>query len=71
MRLLVDTFGHVRLCKDRNLIGLPRWVIEFHDNEFGWRHTKILSGIRYNREKAIEIAKQIQKQEEEWESGIK
>ncbi len=57
MRLLIDTFGDTRLFKDRNIIGLPRWVIETIDPDFGFRYTKILSGIWYNKEKAIEIAK--------------
>ena len=57
MRLLIDTFGDTRLFKDRNLIGLPRWVIETVDPDFGFRYTKILSGVWYNKEKAIEIAK--------------
>tara|TARA_B100002019_G_C21017964_1_gene473320 strand:+ start:178 stop:357 length:180 start_codon:yes stop_codon:yes gene_type:complete len=57
MRLLIDTFGDTRLFKDRNIIGLPRWVIETVDPDFGFRYTKILSGIWYNKEKAIEIAK--------------
>ena len=57
MRLLIDTFGDTRLFKDRNIIGLPRWVIETVDPDFGFRYTKILSGVWYNKEKAIEIAK--------------
>jgi len=57
MRLLIDTFGDTRLFKDRNIIGLPRWVIETVDPDFGFRYTKILSGVWYSKEKAIEIAK--------------
>ena len=59
MRLLVDTVGDVRVFKDRSLFGLPRYVIEHFDADFGFRYTKILSAIWYKKEDAIKIAKEI------------
>ena len=59
MRLLVETFGNVRVFKDRSLIGLPRWVIESTDPDFGFRYTKVLSGIWYKKDDALRIAKEI------------
>ena len=61
MRLLVETFGNVRVFKDRSLIGLPRWVIESVDPDFGFRYTKVLSGVWYKKERAIEIAQELEK----------
>ena len=59
MRLLVDTFENVRVLKDRSIIGLPRWVIESTDPDFGFRYTKVLSGIWYKKDDALRIAKEI------------
>ena len=59
MRLLVDTVGDVRVFKDRSLFGLPRYVIEHFDPDFGFRYTKILSAIWCKKEDAIKIAKEI------------
>ena len=59
MRLLVDTVGDVRVFKDRSLFGLPRYVIEHFDPDFGFRYTKILSAIWYKKEQVLEIAKKI------------
>ena len=59
MRLLVETVGEVRVFKDRSLFGLPRYVVEHFDPEFGFRYTKVLSGIWYKKEDAIEIARNI------------
>ena len=59
MRLLVDTVGDVRVFKDRSLFGLPRYVIEHFDPDFGFRYTKILSAIWYKKEDVIKIAKEI------------
>ena len=59
MRLLVDTVGDVRVFKDRSLFGLPRYVIEHFDPDFGFRYTKILSAIWYKKEDALRIAKEI------------
>ena len=56
MRLLVENYGNVRVFKDRSLMGLPRYIIESVDPEFGFRHTKVLSGIWYKKEKVLEIA---------------
>ena len=62
MRLLVDTVGEVRVFKDRSLLGIPRWVIEHFDPEFGFRYTKVLSGVWYKKEDAIEMARKINEQ---------
>ena len=59
MRLLVDTVGDVRVFKDRSLFGLPRYVIEHFDPDFGFRYTKILSAIWYKKEDVMKIAKEI------------
>ena len=59
MRLLVETVGEVRIFKDRSLFRLPRYVIEHFDGEFGFRYTKVLSGLWYKKEDAIEIARNI------------
>ena len=60
MRLLVDTVGDVRVFKDRSLFGLPRYVIEHFDPDFGFRHTKVFSAVWYNRKTVLEIAKEMQ-----------
>ena len=60
MRLLVENFGDVRVFKDRSLFGLPRYVIEFFDPDFGFRHTKVFSAVWYNRKTVLEIAKEMQ-----------
>ena len=62
MRLLVDTVGEVRVFKDRSLLGLPRWAIEHFDPEFGFRYTKVLSGVWYKKKDAIEMARKINEQ---------
>ena len=62
MRLLVDTVGDVRVFKDRSLLGIPRWVIEHFDPEFGFRYTKVLSGVWYKKKDAIEMARKINEQ---------
>ena len=59
MRLLIESYGDVRVFKDRSLIGLPRYVIESIDPDFGFRYTKILSAIWYKKEDALRIAKEI------------
>ena len=56
MRLLVENYGDVRVFKDRSLFGLPRYIIEEIDPDFGWRHTTILSGIWYKKDQVLEIA---------------
>ena len=53
MRLLVENFGDVRVFKDRSLFGVPRYVIEFFDPDFGFRHTQIYSAIWYKKEKVL------------------
>ena len=45
MRLLVESYGDVRVFKDRSLIGLPRYIIESIDPDFGFRYTKVISGV--------------------------
>ena len=59
MRLLVDTVGDVRVFKDRSLFGLPRYVIEHFDPDFGFRYTKVLSGIWYKQKDVLKIAKEM------------
>ena len=43
MRLLVNNFDNVRIFKDRSLFGLPRWIIECTDPDFGFRNEIVLS----------------------------
>ena len=62
MRLLVENFGDVRVFKDRSLFGLPRWIIECIDPDFGFRNETILSGIWYNQDKVLKIAMQKNKE---------
>ena len=35
MRVLVENYGDVRVFKDRSLVGLPRYIIETIDPDFG------------------------------------
>ena len=56
MRILVENYGDVRVFKDRSLIGLPRFVIETIDPDFGFRNTQIFSGVWYNKKTVLEIA---------------
>lgn len=56
MRLLVKNYGDVRVFKDRSLFGLPRWIIESIDPDFGFRYTTILSGIWYKEERVMKLA---------------
>ena len=62
MRLLVYNFDNVRVFKDRSLFGLPRWIIECIDPDFGFRIETILSGIWYNQDKVLKIAMQKNKE---------
>ncbi len=59
MRLLIESYGDVRVFKDRSLIGLPRYVIESIDPDFGFRYTKIFSGVWYKQKQVLEIAKEM------------
>ena len=56
MRILIENYGNVRVFKDRSLFGLPRYVIEEIEPDFGFRYTKVLSGIWYKKEQVLEIA---------------
>jgi len=56
MRLLVQNYGDVRVFKDRSLFGLPRWIIEWIDPDFGFRNTSVFSGIWYKEHQILEIA---------------
>ena len=56
MRLLVKNYGDVRIFKDKSLFGLPRWIVEYIDPDFGFHHTSVFSGIWYNKKDVIEIA---------------
>tara|TARA_R100000084_G_scaffold107045_2_gene66257 strand:+ start:871 stop:1065 length:195 start_codon:yes stop_codon:yes gene_type:complete len=62
MRLLVHNFDNVRVFKDRSLFGLPRWVIECIDPDFGFRNEIVLSGIWYKHEQVLKIAMQKNKE---------
>ena len=59
MRLLIKNYGDVRVFKDRSLIGLTRYVIESIDPDFGFRYTKIFSGVWYKQKQVLEIAKEM------------
>ncbi len=56
MRLLFKNYGDVRIFKDKSLFGLPRWIIEFIDPDFGFHHTSVFSGIWYKEKDIIKIA---------------
>ena len=56
MRLLVNNFDNVRIFKDRSLFGLPRWIIECTDPDFGFRNEQTFSGVWYNKKTVLEIA---------------
>ena len=56
MRLLVNNFDNVRIFKDRSLFGLPRWIIECTEPDFGFRNEIVLSGIWYKHEQVLKIA---------------
>jgi len=62
MRLLVNNFDNVRIFKDRSLFGLPRWIIECTDPDFGFRNEIVLSGIWYKHEQVLKIAMQKNKE---------
>ena len=64
MRLLVNNFDNVRIFKDRSLFGLPRWIIECTDPDFGFRNEIVLSGIWYKHEQVLKIAMQKNKEYE-------
>ena len=59
MRLLIESYGDVRVFKDRSLIGLPRYIIESIDPDFGFRYTKIFSGVWYKQKQVLDIAKEM------------
>ena len=64
MRLLIENYGDVRIFKDRSLFGLPRYIVEEIDPDFGFRYTKVFSGIWYKKEDIIAIVeKQLNEQE--------
>ena len=56
MRLLIESYGNVRVFKDRSLLGLPQYIIESIDPDFGFRYTKVLSGVWYKQRKVLDIA---------------
>ena len=58
MRLLVENLGNVRVFKDRSIIGLPRYIIEEIEPNFGFRYTTVLSAIWYKKERVLEIARE-------------
>lgn len=69
MRLLIQNYGDVRVFKDRSLMGLPRWIIEYVDPDFGFHHTSVFSGIWYKKEKILKIAEQKVKELDEQVKG--
>tara|TARA_B100000963_G_scaffold106326_1_gene92314 strand:+ start:5087 stop:5296 length:210 start_codon:yes stop_codon:yes gene_type:complete len=56
MRLLVKNYGDVRIFKDKSLFGLPRWIVEFIDPDFGFHYTSVFSAIWYKEKDIIKIA---------------
>tara|TARA_Y100000996_G_scaffold413694_1_gene402545 strand:+ start:3066 stop:3269 length:204 start_codon:yes stop_codon:yes gene_type:complete len=56
MRILVENYGDVRVFKDRSLVGIPRYIIETIDPDFGFRNEQIFSGVWYNKKTVLEIA---------------
>tara|TARA_Y100001937_G_scaffold108768_1_gene152737 strand:+ start:269 stop:439 length:171 start_codon:yes stop_codon:yes gene_type:complete len=56
MRLLIYSKPGWRLFKDKNLVGLPRWVIR-NDST---KSETIFNGVWYNREKILKIFKDIE-----------
>ena len=56
MRLLVKNYGDVRIFKDKSLFGLPRWIVEYIDPDFGFQNKSVFSGIWYKKKDVIEIA---------------
>ncbi len=58
MRVLVENYGNVRVFKDRSLFGIPRYIIEEIEPNFGFRYTTILSAIWYKKKRVLEIAEE-------------
>ena len=56
MRVLVENYGDVRVFKDRNILGVPRFIIETIDPDFGFRNDQTFSGVWYNKKTVLEIA---------------
>ena len=56
MRVLVENYGDVRVFKDRNILGVPRFIIETIDPDFGFRNEIVLSGIWYKHDQVLKIA---------------
>ena len=50
-------------------MGLPRWIIEYVDPDFGFHHTSVFSGIWYKKEKILKIAEQKVKELDEQVKG--
>ena len=44
------------MFKDRSLVGIPRYIIETIDPDFGFRNEQIFSGVWYNKKTVLEIA---------------
>ena len=55
MREIIAAKEGWRLFKDKNVVGLPRWVIENSKT----RDEIILNGLWYNRKKVLQIFKDI------------
>ena len=56
MRVLLENYGDVRVFKDRNILGVPRFIIETIDPDFGFRNEQTFSCVWYNKKrlKALE-----------------
>ena len=62
MRLLLENYGDVRIFQER-IFGYKRYIVEEIDPDFGFRYTKIFSGIWYKKEDVIAIVeKQLKKE---------
>ncbi len=65
MRLLLHNYGDIRIFKDRSLFGVPRYIVESIDPDFGFRSTQMFSGIWYKEKDVVALVeKRLNDQEE-------
>ena len=65
MRLLLHNYGDIRIFKDRSLLGIPRYIVESIDPDFGFRSTQMFSGIWYKEKDVVALVeKRLNDQEE-------
>ena len=65
MRLLLHNYGDIRIFKDRSLFGVPRYIVESIDPDFGFRSTQMFSGIWYKEKDVVALVeKRLNVQEE-------